>query len=341
MTQAVPSFAGQGEPLSGMLQAIRSGQNAHAYLITGAKGVGKKTLASAMAAMLMCQAEQDRPCGQCASCYQLSKGHHPDLLWVVPGTRVDPNNSSTAKSTSVDDVRAVNQWVQQHALEATNRVIILQDADTMQPPAQNALLKTLEEPPVDTVFMLLAQDPSKMLSTIVSRCRPIRMKPWQDADMLTMLRQAGVSADRAMQVLGLSDGSIGLALAMARDDAFWEQRRTLVHDFFEITSPADIVRICTGAKEYDKKRETHWLDDIEQILRELRQVGLGQLPAERIAYLPQSWRDMATAASVDVWVRLTDAVCEAKVYLTNHVAAASVMERLLLNMMEANQPWRK
>ncbi|TDX32287.1 DNA polymerase III delta prime subunit [Modicisalibacter xianhensis] len=135
----------------------------HALLISGAHGVGKQAFADALTARTLCRNPQETACGQCHACQMLKAGYHPDLM------RVSPQEKS--RQIRIDPIREVNGFVAQTAQQGGYRVVVLQPAEAMNVAAANALLKSLEEPGERTLFVLLADVPSRMLATIRSRCQ--------------------------------------------------------------------------------------------------------------------------------------------------------------------------
>lgn len=108
------------------------------------------------------------------------------------------------KSIPVDEIRALIAITGRHTFEGGRRVVLIEQADKMNPPAQNALLKTLEEPVPGTIFLLMTESPSLLLPTIVSRCRELKLHPWDDRTVLSVLEKHGVTGQRAQEALHVS-----------------------------------------------------------------------------------------------------------------------------------------
>ncbi len=147
------------------LQLAKRPQHAHAYLLHGPAGIGKRALATALAHFLLCQDRQDlHPCGRCKGCLLLAAGTHPDLYELKP--------AEDKKSVGVDDVRALIDFIAKTAQMGGHKVVLVAEppAEEMTLAASNALLKSLEEPSRDTVLLLLCDQPSRLLPTIKSRC---------------------------------------------------------------------------------------------------------------------------------------------------------------------------
>lgn len=334
---ALSDFAGQGAVYDGLMRTLKDGTTVHAYLISGASGVGKKTLSHLMAQYLLCQG-QDKPCGLCPACVQVKAGNHPDVIVVQPGVPISPEVSRDLKSIPVDEIRAVNELAGRHTFEGGQRVIIIRQAEKMTPGAQNALLKTLEEPMAGTVFLLITDSPELLLPTIISRCRALKLHPWTDDKVLAVLKAHGVDAHRCEEALHVAGGSIGRALSVAADEKYWERRQKVMQDFFAVKERSDILRISTAWKDRKDDAE-ELLADVEDMIRTLLLVRLGRRDETAISGYPQGWQRMAKAAPLEAFTGLTDAVRQARTYRLNQVTWQAAVERLLLRLMEENNRW--
>ena len=148
------------------LQERRRGLS-HAYIISGPAGSGRHTLARLLAAAMLCTAQGERPCGQCAPCLKVAKGIHPDLS-VVTGLE-------EGKPITVDQVRALRADAYIRPNEGERKVYLLERADRMNSSAQNAMLKLLEEGPRYAAFLLVADNPGGLLETVRSRCEELAL----------------------------------------------------------------------------------------------------------------------------------------------------------------------
>ncbi len=330
-------FSGQGALYDGLMRTLREGTFVHAYLISGMEGMGKRTLARLMAQHLLCTGA-DRPCGQCPACIQVRDGNHPDVLTVTPGKPLSPEVKAGLAGIPVDEIRYVIGQVGQHTFEGGRRVAIIERADKMNQPAQNALLKTLEEPLPDTIFLLLTDAPELLLPTIVSRCRALKLHPWPDETILRVLEAHGVTGPLAQQALHVSGGSIGRAIAVAADEAYWQRRRDVMKDFFGLTGRSDILRISSAWK--DRKDESDaLLDDLEDMLRTLTLVRYHQQDERLLNEYPDPWQRLAREGETAAFIGLMDAVSEARRLRMNQVTWQAVVEKLLLRLMEEKNKW--
>ncbi len=191
----------------------------HAYLITGPESVGKETLARAFAMALNCaQADADaRPCGVCRPCRLIAAGGHPDLLYAEPDTE--------ASALRIETIRAVTRGLALKPFEARYRVAIFRAFERAQGPAQDALLKTLEEPPPSALLLVLARGTEALLPTIISRSQVIALRPVSPVVIRAVLAdQHGADPQQAEALARLSGGRIGWALRALADPAALEQR---------------------------------------------------------------------------------------------------------------------
>lgn len=187
--------------------AIRQNRLAHALLFTGPAGVGKSQVALELAALLLCEQQGDAPCGNCGACVQVSAGTHPDFvrLGLISGK----------KEISVDAVRQLKRAMQMRAVSGTRRIGVIDDADRLSLAAQNALLKTLEEPPHGAVLILVTASVPALLPTVRSRCQLRVFQPLTVAQVATVLSSAAaIDAPEADTLAAAAQGSPGYALSL-------------------------------------------------------------------------------------------------------------------------------
>lgn len=198
----------------------------HGLLFHGAAGIGKKDFAIEFAHWLMCEQPLDnKSCGECKSCKLIQAGSHPDLLTLYP--------EEAGKSIKVDQIRELIQKVSLSSHGLGYRVIIISPADALNVNASNSLLKTLEEPPANTILILITDKPSKLTATIRSRTQMIRFDLPSGDQSLEWLNQQNI--DKADLVLKLSAGAPLAAAAMAKDDGL-EVRDKLFSNWQELAT---------------------------------------------------------------------------------------------------------
>lgn len=319
-------FARQGAVYDGLMKTLYGGTFVHAYLISGMEGVGKRTLAQAMGQYLLCNGA-DKPCGECPGCIQVREGNHPDMMLVRPENTI-----------KIEAIREVISKAGEHTYAGGRRIICIEQAEKMTPAAQNCLLKTLEEPVEGTVFLLITDAPSMLLPTIVSRCRGLKLHPWPDDVVLGALRQHGVSDARAQEALHVSGGSIGKALSVAADEGYWQRRSDVMRDFFALEGRSEILRV-SGQWKDRRDQSDELLDDVEDMIRTLMLVRLGQRDRSAVSGYPTPWQRMAADGDTASFVQLMDAVRDARQLRGNQVTWQAVVERLLLRLMEEKNRW--
>lgn len=193
---------GQGQAITLLRRSIETGRLAHALLFVGPKGVGRFTTAVTLAKALNClNGAQGESCDRCVACVKITKGIHPDVHLVSP-------EGATLK---IDQIRTLTQEATLRPYEGRRKVFILDQAETMTEQAQNALLKTLEEPPGATVLVLIAPEASALLPPIASRCSQIRFVPLPESTITARLQDQGCDGGEAHVLASLAGGSLGRA----------------------------------------------------------------------------------------------------------------------------------
>lgn len=213
-------------------------------IFAGPSGVGKRLAATAVAQALNCLQPRTGDhgfdaCGACPACSKIARGVHPDVLVIEPG------DSGTIK---IDQVREVIDRAGYRPFEGRRRVVIIDDADALVSQAQNALLKTLEEPPPSSVFVLVTARPDMLLPTVRSRCPRLQFRPLSANDVAGALEARGRSAAEARAVAATADGSLGRALA-ASADALVEAREAAQRVLARAAASQDPGRRLEAAKD--------------------------------------------------------------------------------------------
>jgi DNA polymerase-3 subunit delta' len=200
------------------IAAWRAARLGHAQLICGPAALGKRALAEALAARLLCQAaEGDQACGQCRSCRLLAAGTHPDLRRV--GLEENPTTGKLRSEIVVEQVRGVGDMLSMTVQLGGAQVVLFDPADALNHAAANALLKTLEEPAAGRFLLLVSAAPNRLPATIRSRCQRISVRLPEAAVATRWLAEQGLPAAAAAEALALADGHPGLAAQWLRDEA--------------------------------------------------------------------------------------------------------------------------
>ena len=305
-----------------LCRAYAAGAPPHAALVLGEEGTGKRTLLNACAQSLFCEAK-DKPCGACAPCRRFAARSHPDVHRI-----------ERKKSVGVDEVRDLTAALQIAPYEGGYKTAIIEDAGAMTPQAQNCLLKTLEEPPEKTVFLLAAASESKLLSTILSRCMIVRLSPFSEQKVCDILRAQGAPAERAAQLAALSGGSVGKALSMLHDESFWQLRTRVDGAMVSVRGAATVLGALNALKD-DKAEAAAVCDLLESTLSEAlrRTAGTGYQDAS-------GWAAALARADRASLARLLSDVASLRRMLAANVPWHAALERFLFRYSEEQKKWQ-
>lgn len=265
-------MAGMGWDIQGhewaadMLQRhIATGGLRHAYLFTGPRGVGRRTLALRFAQAVNCvnPPQPGVPCGECRTCRQIERMEHADLTLV--------QSEAEGASLKVDQVRDLQRVLSLAPYESAYRVALLLRFEEATEGAQNALLKTLEEPNSKVLLLVTADDPDNLLPTIVSRCELLRLRPMKlDHLEKILVERKTLTQEKARLIAHVAGGRVGYAFRLAEDDGLWAVRDAWVNDFFSLVSSNKRARLAySDGKARGRERAetrldlrdglTHWL----------------------------------------------------------------------------------
>jgi DNA polymerase III subunit delta' len=201
--------------IEGLRRVLSTGTSPHSWLLLGPRGSGKRAVAMAMAAAFNCREAPGVGCGECSSCRRILRVRHPDVHHVVPEGPI----------ISVDVIReSIIPEAARSPFEGATKVFIIEEAERMNDSAQNALLKTLEEPQPDTVFILISDNEEELLETVRSRCHPLRLEPVPEGRITDAL-SGDVSEAAARAAARAAGGDLERARSLARGAG--EERRRL------------------------------------------------------------------------------------------------------------------
>lgn len=221
--------------------ALVSGQLSHAYLIEGAAGTGKKRLAFTLAKAILCEhpKEDGDACGACRSCRLMDHGSHPDFTFITYEGGTRSIQISQIRSELVEDVAIL-------PYQSQRKVYVVDHADRMSTAAQNSLLKTIEEPPSYAVILLLCENVTAILPTILSRCVTVRTEPLTDTQLFRVLTREGADPSMAQLAVEFASGSLGRARTLLGDESFRSARSDLYSFLSRLPKTSDIDKLRAG-----------------------------------------------------------------------------------------------
>jgi DNA polymerase-3 subunit delta' len=332
---------GQPRAVETVRAALRSGALHHAYLFTGPEGVGKELLALGLIQALLCRAVPGEGCGECDACRRVESRNHPDVSWLMPQEEMIARglagrsdfSGTVSREVRVEQVRKLQERLALRALEGGHKVAVIASAQQMNPQAQNALLKTLEEPPAGTLLLLLCTAVDRLLPTILSRCARVSFGPLPQAlirDHLVKKRQ--LEPEIASLAAVLADGSLSRALAL---DVGGLKRRREIIERFEALTPGDARPWLRFSEEFGASR-----DEAREVLRilalwirdvALAQVGAGGLANQDLAELAQAAARRCTPEALH---RRQELVGQTREAISDHYASARLaLDRMLIGML--------
>ncbi|MCD8039875.1 MAG: DNA polymerase III subunit delta [Lachnospiraceae bacterium] len=239
--------AGQRQLTDDLRNALKFNKISHAYLIQGEKLSGKRMVADIFARALQCEAEgEERPCNKCRACRQALNGNHPDIIYVE---HEKPN------VISVENIRQqINGDIMIKPYSGERKVYVVDEAEKMNVQAQNALLKTLEEPPDYAVILLLCVNAEVMLPTILSRCVMLSTRPVHEALIKDyLMRRAQVPDYRASVCASFARGNVGRAAQLASNEEFDRMKSSVIGAMKTITD-MEINQMAAEAKRMTEEK---------------------------------------------------------------------------------------
>ena len=327
--QSFANVIGQASIKEHIKKSLHTGKISHAYIFYGEKGSGKKTLADLFARALQCEAEGDKPCNQCISCKQALNRNQPDIIYVQ---HEKPGN------ISVDEIRKqVNNDIAIKPYSSERKIYIIDEAEKMNVQAQNALLKTLEEPPAYATIMLLTTNLEAMLQTIRSRCVTLTMKPVPDVELQRyLMRDVQVPDYKASICAAFARGNVGRAKELAVSPEFDELKEETLQ-LIKSLSEKSLSDLSAFAKaKADKNSNTEGFLELLQmwyrdVLLYKSTASSGNLIfGEEVQHIKR----MAVKSTYEGLNRILNSIEEARMRLAGNVNAELTLEWLLVMCAE-------
>lgn len=242
-------FCGNRHSVDKLRSAVIRRSPRHAFLLTGVPSLGKRTLANRFAQSLLCERPVDgNPCFDCGSCRRVMRGSHPDVSVVSleEQNRQAGERGSKAATLTIETARSISAQAPLRPMNGDWRFVIVDDAERLLPDAQEALLKTIEEPPPFLVLLLVASDREAMLPTIRSRCELFELGAVPIAEIEAFLLDSDVAADIANAASAFSNGAPGWAIRAAADPLLIEESASIVEQAASWIESTNFERVATA-----------------------------------------------------------------------------------------------
>lgn len=320
---------GQEQIVEHFQKAIQTKKISHAYIIQGERSSGKEFIANVFAAALQCEKGGVNPCGECHSCKQAVSGNHPDIMKV---THEKP------ATIGVEDIRnGINNDIAIKPYSSEYKIYIINEAEKMTVQAQNALLKTLEEPPAYAVILLLTSNLEVMLQTILSRCVVLNMKPVPDEMVKNyLMSKIHIPDYKADVCTAFARGNLGKAKALAASEEF-DNIKTEAVNLLKYIREMDITDIVSAIKKISEYKIdiNDYLDIISVWYRDVLLFKATNdanhlIFKDEIQYI----RKVADQSAYEGIEIIIDALEKAKARLRANVNFDLTMELLLLTIKE-------
>ncbi len=312
-----------------LINAIQADKISHAYVIQGELGAGKEFIAKIFAKTIQCERGETEPCEECRSCKQIENNNHPDVIWV---THEKPN------SIGVEDIRGqINNDMGIKPYYGPKKIYIIKDAQKMTVQAQNALLKTLEEPPAYGVILLLTTNAEALLPTILSRCVILHMRPAEDKKIVDyLMKQLQVPDYKASVCAAFARGNVGKAKALAENEDFEHIKEEAV-SLLKYIQDMEISEIVAAVKKISdfKLDVNNYLDIIAVWFRDILLFKATKdvnslIFKEEIQYIKRT----ADRSSYEGIENVIEAIDKAQTRLSANVNFDLTMELLFLTIKE-------
>lgn len=245
--QFFSDFIGQDNIKTYFSDTAKNGKVSHSYILSGRKGTGRKTLARIFASSLLCENDEKKPCGVCRSCKMAFSGNHPDLITLTHEKK---------SVISVDEIRAqLISTISVKPYYGGKKIYIIPECELLRQEAQNALLKSIEEPPDFAVIIMITDNLSSLLPTVRSRSMELSFIPLSDSIVKDyLMKNTGADDKEASVCAAFAGGSIGMALTFRQSETFGEDLKKTV-DFIKHSKSLPSNEIFSFAKEVCEDKE--------------------------------------------------------------------------------------
>jgi len=320
---------GHQKQIETLHSALAHGRLHHAYLFVGPDGVGKRTVALSLARVIHCRESHDDFCGRCANCARIQAGNHPDVRVIEP--------LPGKKEISIQQIRDTEKELNFRSFSGGRKIAVIDPATLMNLSAQNALLKTLEEPPQDSVLILIASSAGGLLPTLRSRCLRLSFSPLS-RDLLSgfLVSRNGMRPEEANFLAAAAMGSIGAAIRIDNEEL--RKRRRVWIDTLASLGTGDYRAAIEAAEALSNKKEEAlgFLEWAESWYRDLLVHTVGQ-ESQELMNLDMAARLEHDSANVklETIVSLIAQTIEAVAGIRRNLNRRMILENLFFQLVRA------
>lgn len=306
--------------------SVINGTLSHSYILDGNEKMGKKSIAFAFSKLLLCERKGESPCEECSSCKSFNTKNNPDFFFIKP--EKNKINVSQIRDNVIKNIET-------KPFKYKYKVFVIDKAHDMTVQAQNAILKSIEEPPDFAIFILLSQNYNSFLPTILSRCILFKIKPITTQKIEEFLKKCDVDSEKANAYAVFSKGSIGLSLELLKDASFIDFRKQATNDI-EKLDKMNLLEMYEYIKrlEDDKKNIGKVIDMFLFAYRDalvFKEIGDGEVMIQKdTAYIS---KDIAKSSTKNI-IEKIQKLLDTKVYLEQNANFNMAMECLFLKLKE-------
>jgi DNA polymerase III subunit delta' len=318
------AILGQEHALSLLQKALVSARLGHAYLFYGPSGVGKKLTALQFAKFLVCQSASAEACDTCASCHKMTTGNHPDVFIINP----------VGAAIRIEHIRAMQRQLSYKPYESQRTIVIIDGCESLTPPAANALLKTLEEPPASALLLLLTSKKDALPLTIISRCQQIPFRPLAPPHIRAILIHQGIDEPTAALVATLAEGRVDTWMQTEISQVL--ARRQSAYTLLQERGHTKSMPLFLLARQYAGSREQceeslHWLS---LFCRDLVMLKIASTASLYNHDLHAGLASLASSVSLESLLDLFASLEQLRSYLALNVNVQLTFEQLVMQLQQ-------
>ena len=306
-----------------------AGNPIHSYLFFGAKKSRIHSAADFLVKLIFCENSDSEPCGVCENCQKIGSKNHPDLIKILPTA----SKSGKTKKILIDQIHQINHLVSLAPYSAKFKIVEIFDIDLATLDAQNALLKILEEPPADTIFVLRTTKVNSLLPTILSRCRKIKVDNYSNLEIVKQLESRGLDSKNAQEIAKVAAGDLKRARFLAKH-ANWQKYQTQARSIFNLLIQKDLSNFFTiiDSISKDSKKSKNFLTIFQSLLRDIYLVKLDLEEMAANQFIVSQIQESKNQFTADQLINLLQFINQSSVLIKSNINSKILLENLILKI---------